>query len=353
MPKQPPPKPLMLLMLLCALPLLGVLIGVQVSAQSGEPVPYTPGSPLGDVPMTLDPSICLTPLSLQEGDTIYIRAGVIVRNRPSRSGAMAWNTIYDSQNAQGELIRTPVAVPATIVEGPVCAEGLNWWRVTGTGNPGWVAEGRPDFDGGYLIYAPARALVDAPCPLPRDLRVGQNADLSYNVRIRENPSLSARTRTIAPAGSTVQIIGGAQCVEGFIWWGVRATVANFTYEGWMAQGVGAEDALQDYLIPDDAPSLEDGTLCAPPLRFSVGDRGYVAYRHGGPKSLRVAPSSDSTLLFSLVDGVPFVIAGGPVCRENLNWWQITVRSGAPVTGWMAEGSPGQGVGYWMRRLNPQ
>ena len=47
---------------------------------------------------------------------------------------------------------------------------------------------------------------------------------------------------------------------------------------------------------------------------------------------------------------PFVIEGGPVCRENLNWWRIRVLASQEVVGWMAEGS--SGIGYWMRAIDP-
>jgi hypothetical protein len=331
----------------------GILVIAQGDAPESDPPPvaYTPGVPLRVLTATQSPDACYAPLSIETGDLIYIKPGVIIRNQPSRNGALVWNTIYDSRDEDGRVEDTPLAVPATVVEGPICAQAFNWWRVTGTGNPGWVAEGRPD-QGGYNLIVLESNEVQA-CPALNDLMVGDVADLRYNVRIRENPSLLGRTKTIAPAGTPINIVGGAQCVDGIVWWGVQATVADFTYSGWMAQGFGDEDGEEDYLLPEDAPSLEDGTLCAPPLLFSAGDRGYVNYRNGGAKALRTAPGSNNTLLFSLVDGVPFTIVSGPVCRENLNWWQITVQAGAPVTGWMAEGSPGQGVGYWMSRLDPQ
>ena len=115
------------------------------------------------------------------------------------------------------------------------------------------------------------------------------------------------------------------------------------YDGWMAEG-GNEVAL---MVPQDLPSLEDGTLCAPPYGIlSIGMRGYVNYTDSTPKSLRAMPGTDQTLLFTLVDGVPFIIEGGPVCVENMNWWQIRVLASAEVVGWMSEGSPGGGATGW-------
>lgn len=320
-------------------------LSLPTHAQRTDPIPYTPGVPLREVTATFSPNFCFEPFTLRPGDLIYIRPGVNIRTAPTRSSAIAWNTIFDNRDEDGEVIDVPLAVPASIVEGPVCAEGFNWWRVSGTGNPGWVAEGRPD-QAGYFILAQSAA-PGRTCDSRYTFAVGQTVTLIANARIREAPSTETLTRTIVPAGDPILITGGPQCVDGFLWWAVRAEVVNFVYEGWMAEGQPEDNY---FLIPTDLPSLADGTLCANPRPFSAGMRGYVDYRSGGPKSLRTAPRIDATLLFSLVDGVPFVVEDGPVCSGNLNWWKITVLASAPVTGWMAEGSPG--VGYWMTELRP-
>ena len=98
------------------------------------------------------------------------------------------------------------------------------------------------------------------------------------------------------------------------------------------------------------PALEDGTLCAYPQTFDIGARGYVQYRDGIPKSLRVAPGTNAPLIATLVNNVAFVFEGGPVCAENINWWYVRISGREDVAGWIAEGSPG--VGYWLRQSNP-
>lgn len=269
---------------------------------------------------------CPPPISAQVGDAGYIRAGVWVRHQPTLSGALVY---YVAEN-----------INVTIVEGPVCADGFNWWRVTGTDNPGWVVEGRADI--GYFLFSYGARPVGC-APLYQNA-VGKSAELLLNTRVRASADPNALVKTVAPAGAIVAIVGGPQCVDGYLWWQVEVTVADFLYNGWMAEG---GDGVY-WLVPQDAPSLADGTLCADPRGFVQGQRAIVRYRSGPPKTLRAAPGEDAQALFSLVRGVPLVILDGPVCANNLNWWKVRVLASTEVIGWLAEGSPG--VGYWIAAL---
>lgn len=311
----------------------------QAQASTATPIPLPTITPVGFaqpfIPVVADVLYatatpiggCFTPLFLKPGDYAYIRSGVNVRHLPTLSGAPV---AYTSEN-----------IDVVITEGPVCADGYNWWRVSGPENPGWVAEGRIDV-GFYLI--PYNLDLSGSCVSLYALAAGKRAELLVNTRVREAANPDALVKTVAPAGSMVDIIGGPQCVGGYYWWEVRVTVVDFTYQGWMAEG---QDQVY-WLVPEDAPSTEDGTLCAPPLKFAQGTRGLVRYRDGTPKYLRAAPGTDGDAMFSLVNNVPFIVIGGPICRNNLNWWKIRVLASTEVIGWMAEGSPG--VGYWMTTL---
>ena len=125
-----------------------------------------------------------------------------------------------SLNASGE-----VELDAVIVDGPICNQGLNWWKITGTGNPGWVAEGRRDYEGGYWISAPGTENRNA-CTSTYPFEVGETVDLLYNVRIHDAPTTSALTKTVVPFENPVLILQGPQCVDGVRWWYVRAEVAG-------------------------------------------------------------------------------------------------------------------------------
>jgi len=279
--------------------------------------------------VALDP--CANPLQIGVGAIAYLRPGTTVRYRPSDSSAwMGYNT---------------ESVTVEILEGPVCNENRIWWRVDGLGlqNPGWVKEFVPDI--GYFIY-PAEGELAVDCTAETTLAIGRPAEVYLNTRIRTEPGLEARTQIIVPAGATVAVLDGPQCVDGWRWWFVQATVLDVVYQGWMAETFYERTLVADAALDD----VDDDSFCGQPLPFQIEQRGYVNYGSGPPKYLRDAPGLNSTPMFSLVRNVPFVIVDGPVCRNELNWWKIRVLASREVIGWMAEGS--SGVGYWMRALEP-
>lgn len=337
--------------LLLILPILAFVITlpVAVTAQDADvgtpPVPLTPGQPLfgPGIQPTLPYTECYAALPIEIGQVIYIESGVNIRSAPSGSSPIVWNTVVNNRDDEGLVVDNPVQIIATVLEGPVCDTGTNWWRVTLPGNDGWVSEGRPFDTGGYLVHP---SVIERECVSYFELQPGHLADLMLDARVRTEPSLDARVRTVAQAGSPVYVVSGSECVDGLRWWLVRVEVVNVVYEGWMAEGV---DGLV-WLLPTNLPNTADGTLCGIPLDLPIEQRAYVHSIEEIPRNMRIAPGLESPIMFQLVDGVPFIIVGGPICRNNLNWWQIEVLSSVPVTGWMAEGS--QGVGYWISTVNP-
>ena len=272
---------------------------------------------------------CANPLQISVGSIAFLRPGTTIRYLSSDSSAwMGYNT---------------ESVTVQILEGPVCNENRIWWRVDGLGleNPGWVKEFVPDI--GYFIYPAEVETAETCTTVDSNLAIGRRADVEFNTRVRDEPSLDARTQTVVSAGEKVLVVGGPECNDGWLWWLVQATVLDITYQGWMAEAF-----YGNTLITVDIRN-EDG-FCNVPLPFQLQQRGYVDYGEGPPKNLRSGPSLANPAIYSLVRNVPFIIVGGPVCRNNLNWWQIRVLASNEVIGWMAEGS--SGVGYWMRALDP-
>ena len=101
----------------------------------------------------------------------------------------------------------------------------------------------------------------------------------------------------------------------------------------------AEGRFGSTFVPDpDLPPPDQ--ICGPTLRLSVGDRASVNVSDFKPKNLRAVPGLYSPILYKLIDGVAFDIVGGPVCADNLNWWQIQIVSRPEVIGWLSEGGPG-------------
>lgn len=309
-----------------------------------RPLPITPGTPIFIRQPTLSPDSCFRPLPIVIGGTLFIKSGVNIRSVPDESGPLVWNTVVGNRDEDGNVSSDLTEV--TVVGGPICSDGYNWWNITDFADaPGWVSEGRPDDDFGYWVIAPA--LIDEGCTPDFTFQIGEIARVLRNARIREIPNTDFRTVTVVPINTPIQIIGGPVCDGDFLWWFVRATVAGFTYQGWMREG----DENLSYLVPFDlAPDTR--SVCANPRTFFRGMRGYVAYPPGeAPKNLRTQPSRSAPILFTLVDGVPFVVLDGPVCNNDLNWWLVQVLTSNPVSGWITEGSPF--TGYWLQELDPR
>ncbi|MBE0690992.1 MAG: hypothetical protein IH587_12815, partial [Anaerolineae bacterium] len=145
-------------LLLCVM-LLGLLVvPSDLSAQTITQVTlYPPGTVVISLTPNVGPTLtppggCFPSLTLGVGDEIGIRAGINLRAQPSASGA------------QVNYFALPVV--AYVTDGPVCADGYNWWRVRGVGDPGWVAEGKPE---NYFISLLNTAGNTQLCSEPQDI----------------------------------------------------------------------------------------------------------------------------------------------------------------------------------------
>jgi hypothetical protein len=55
------------------------------------------------------------------------------------------NNMRNAASTNGDLItQIPSGAEFTVLEGPICADGFNWWRVDFDGIIGWTAEGQGD-----------------------------------------------------------------------------------------------------------------------------------------------------------------------------------------------------------------
>lgn len=277
---------------------------------------------LGVLPAAAQEDVgCGTPLALGAGSHINTRPGIYIRNLPTRSGGIA------------EYLQSSLTF--RVVDGPICADNLNWWQVRGPSNinPGWIAE-KESPAGRYLIF---KADVDPAtlCPEPLNFASGSQMPLLNDVRIRQEPGLNALVLHVAPQGDTATVISGPTCVDELNWWQVQVPWQGIIIQGWLAEGrFGATFVLDPDLPDPDA-------ICGPAMRgLSIGERGSVNAIDNQPKNLRAAPGLDGALLYSLIEGIAFEIVGGPVCADNLNWWQIQIISRPEVIGWLSEGGPG-------------
>ncbi len=289
-----------------------------------QPIPVTPGVPIFAVTAvaTLPAGGCYVPLPLEVGGPVIIRGGVNIRSGPSLAEALV---NYTSEETL-----------AAVTEGPVCANGFNWWRVNmPAGNDGWVAEGRPDAE--YFVVVPPSVLEENACAPAQPFVQGERLVVLSSVRLRQNAGTAGLVLTVVPAGELVTVLSGPMCVDGLNWWLVDATVVNFPYRGWIAESAAGSQYVQSL-------SAVNAEVCAAPLPFDLGTAGYVDLPPGQePRYLRSTPGRDAPVLLALIHGTPFTIIGGPVCADGTNWWQVQLRSNLFVIGWLSEGGPPQYV----------
>ncbi len=276
---------------------------------SPTPIPLTP------LPTSIAPG-CNTTLPVQVGATVTIRPGVNIRYGPSPSSP--WLANY------------PEPRNFLVVDGPVCDSDFIWWGIRGHGIVGWVAERSNTLN--FISFIDGSTIPNGGCTAELSLSAGEEIELVTGVRIRQDAGLQGLTLTVAPFGARAIVLSdNAECVDGFNWRLVQVEVVNVIYEGYMAEG--SSSVVGQYYIAQEQPD----SICNPPMAFSIGQTGRIRSVDGTLKNLRTAPGLGGDILFTLVDGVPFEVIGGPVCVDDQIWWQVRIRSNLPAAGWVAQG----------------
>lgn len=304
--------------------LLALLLVALIAPAAAQTFPTLTPVPTVLIPATPTETPCAEPLPFTIGQRVVLTPGVNVRNLPSLSGGVV--NYYTEE------------VVLRITDGPSCANGYNWWRVAGVGNPGWVVEGRP----GRYFLAPAAPLVDSVCFEPLNLAIGGTTRLITGVRVRESPDARARVLTVMLIDETVTVIGGPVCAGDINWWQVRVPSNGTLIEGWVAEGFP-----DNYWLEAPMPIAAQAVSCARALRLPPGARAAVTYSDGVPRRLRAAPSLSAEVIAPLINNVAFEITGAPVCADGYNWFPVRVL-GADLSGWLAEGRPGN---YWFNIIS--
>lgn len=182
-----------------------------------------------------------------------------------------------------------------------------------------------------VASGPAAAQTDPACPpLPTRLAVGMTARVTPGEpnRLRASFSTSAEQIGTIPGGSTLTLVGGPQCLDGFRWWQVE--FAGQT--GWTVEG--SEDT---YFIEPELPSLR------PVERWGYGIPRDVAW---SPGYLAVA-STAGVFIFDPAD-----LSAAPRTLEPMDVWpthlaadpsdpnRLAVLNGRQITLWdVASGTP--------------
>ncbi len=318
---------LLLLVLIIAL----LVIEAPTSAQTATPVPIFTGTPGVIIVATAVPTStgiapqangCFIPLTLTVGTDVLLRGGVNVRSAPSGSSPLM--NYYPNQ------------VQVHLDGGPVCANGFNWWEISGVGNGGWVIEGQPN--NYYLKEAAPPPASECSTPLDT-IQVGGQLRTVTGSRVRQSPGNDSLVITVVNAHATLNVIGGPECVDKINWWEVSAPYGN---SGTLVQGWLAEGFPTNYFI-ESVTSQPIVLPCRAPLRLHNGTLAAVTYTDGIPRRLRSAPGSSAPVISNLIDGIEFeVINNDSVCVDGYNWWQVQLVA-TGTTGWLAEGRPGN---YW-------
>lgn len=292
------------------------------------PPTFTP--PPSAIPLITPATGCAAPLPLIVGGEVLLRGGVNVRSAASLSAALV--NYYPNQ------------VRLRLGDGPRCVNGYNWWYVSGVGHPGWVVEGTP---GRYFLqqYLDPNT-TNCAAPLETIL-VGGLLRTVTGSRVRETPSNSGFVLTVVLNNVQLPVIDGPRCADGINWWKVRAPVGDsgVLVEGWLAEGFPGEYYVEG--LTASGQSVAAFVNCLTALRLSTGSRAAVTYEDGIPRRLRAAPSASAPVVAELLDGIAFEVTDdNSICADGYNWWQVRILT-TGLTGWLAEGRPGN---YWFEVL---
>jgi hypothetical protein len=93
------------------------------------------------------------------------------------------------------------------------------------------------------------------------------------------------------------------------------------------------------------PTRQSAQLCpdAFPSRFVMGDQGAVSLEPPIRNNVRKEPGLDAELIGKLNPGEPFIVIGGPECKDQMVWWKVRSLQ-TQLIGWTSEGQAGE---YWL------
>jgi hypothetical protein len=251
------------------------------------------------------------------------------------------NRLRDYPGYYGRVIaQIPPGATFTVLSGPHCENGLNWWQVNYGGRIGWTAEG----NGASVYWLEPLGIGQPPpssgyCALPNRLIVGVGARVTPgppNV-IRDAPgtqSTGANSRVIGqiPGGGIFNVTGGPVCAsDGRWWWEINYQGVT----GWTAEGEGSSYWVEPY---------STAVLSCPGFmqsRLTPGGYGRVTTWPYLPNRVRATPTYGAIVLGQIPPGAVFQVISGPHCGQNTAWWQVSYNG---IIGWTAEGDSGI---YWL------
>lgn len=159
------------------------------------------------------------------------------------------------------IMQVPEGTQATIIEGPVCADGYQWFNLDfGNGTGGWAAEGDPE---DYFLE-PFEQLDIAVQPTPTpELQIAQVPTATPELQIQQVPTATPELQIAVQPTATTPIIITVNCVDSAppqLEVGMMAqTIQN---DGTLAMRINLEDEFPTYQVPSGVTmQIIDGPKC--------------------------------------------------------------------------------------------
>ncbi len=323
-------------LLISVMALLGsALLGISLSAQAESITTTQFGLFQGDLTPTLEP----TPIRcrgtqvsrLLPDDVARISSDLVALKREPRRTA----TNLDLMRTGDEII---------ILEGPLCAENLAWYKVLWLKKnlEGWAAEGDAReywMEALVLDETAQEGPIQCSGTQVSRLKPGNIARISSDLTaIKRSPRRTATNLDLMRTGDEVVILEGPLCADNLAWYRLLWTRKNL--EGWAAEG----DAREYWIEPMAEGSAEEpkdvncrGTQ---PSRLKPNDQARVI---SDLTAIKRSPSRRSTNLDLMRTGDELVILEGPFCADNLAWYKVLWLK-KNLEGWAAEGDARE---YWL------
>jgi hypothetical protein len=170
---------------------------------------------------------CSAPADLNIGGRARVLVDVKVRDAANENGLV--------------LTVAPAGTMANVLEGPICAAGINYWRVSvivvNVLYTGWAADMATDTT---ALLEDEFARQQPVCAAPLNLGIGSKAFVNYKGNspksLRAAPSINGQLIATLLDGIGFEIIGGPVCAkDGYNWWQIQI-LSRPDVSGWLAEG---------------------------------------------------------------------------------------------------------------------
>jgi|GEM_PF-2534092 len=263
----------------------------------------------------------------------------VLASYPNRSVLMSFNTRTDNTLAGG----------GTIIW--IGEENQNYELVWATDNqeasralpPVFSSQFNPvDFQTYGTLSPLAQSLIDSysatasGAPISGNLTVGGQAQIFTTDGDRANmrgfAGLGGQIVERLANGVIVNVIGGPQSNDGFVWWQVQFG----TTTGWVVESADGVRVLQPYGVV--TPTLVPTPVAQPPSNANptlvVGGSAIVT-SDGNNLNARQQATTTASVVAVYQTNETINIIGGPFENEGFVWWQINTQFGPA---WVAQGN---------------